>query len=178
MAMLPGWGMTEGEARKGTAAIEHVYLVVMRRYGGNVRSVGVQNCRRISGSSTWSQHAWGNAVDLTTDTMAQMDGVVRWLRANQDRYVYQILWRVANHFNHAHVDGQPYKSGTPPCAGGDSEQYDPDRLRVLKPLPSVQGVISGETWAPVLGETSKAVRRARNIITAQAERVESIRRRG
>jgi hypothetical protein len=52
-----------------TKAIERVIRVLMRTPAAAfVDHAGVYNCRRISGSTVWSQHAWGNAVDLFPKT--------------------------------------------------------------------------------------------------------------
>ena len=102
-------------------------------------------CKQISGSSSWSQHSWGNADDLfptPNDTQKK-------LRAIADAVVYQAKHRtVANRGRkldvaevidhdarriwtpsegwhayggttgaHVHVSGSPLKSGRPPCAG-------------------------------------------------------------
>lgn len=48
-----------------TAAIARVNRVLARsKAARNIASGGVFNCRVISGTSTYSQHAYGNAVDL------------------------------------------------------------------------------------------------------------------
>lgn len=48
-----------------TAPCERVCRVMQRaRIARSIASGGVFSCRKISGSNTWSQHAWGNAVDL------------------------------------------------------------------------------------------------------------------
>jgi hypothetical protein len=48
-----------------TKAIERVIRVLMRTPAAPfISHAGVYNCRRIAGSTAWSQHAWGNAVDL------------------------------------------------------------------------------------------------------------------
>lgn len=89
---------------------------------------GVTNCRRIANSSTWSQHAWGNALDLysvafgySTDPRHQrfLDEVAAWVRTYFDELSARtLLWRVRDHFNHIHLDGWPKGYSTPPCAGG------------------------------------------------------------
>jgi hypothetical protein len=48
-----------------TKAIARVIRVLARTPAAAfVDHAGVYNCRRIAGSTAWSQHAWGNAVDL------------------------------------------------------------------------------------------------------------------
>lgn len=91
--------------------------------------MGVRNCRKISGSTVWSQHAWANAWDITSPYwpksrynplhMKYMDRIVDWLNANKQRLGIRIvLWRTVNHWNHAHVETYPRGIRTPPCAGG------------------------------------------------------------
>lgn len=52
-AFLAGWQSLEGEASSGD--------------GAGLVSLGTFNCRRIAGSDSWSQHAFGNAVDIGAD---------------------------------------------------------------------------------------------------------------
>lgn len=48
-----------------TREVARIIRVLMRTPAAAfVHHAGVYNCRTIAGSSTWSQHAWGNAVDL------------------------------------------------------------------------------------------------------------------
>lgn len=50
---LAGWGRLEAEA--------------VGSGGGGLISIGTFACRKIAGSDTWSQHAFGNAVDVAAD---------------------------------------------------------------------------------------------------------------
>lgn len=82
-----------------------------------VISMGIYNYRHIDGSSSWSQHAWGNAVDFiirgkdgSIDHRA-MDVMTEALR--HKGYVSQVLWRCSGHYDHAHISGDPLKTGTP-----------------------------------------------------------------
>jgi Extensin-like protein C-terminus len=78
---------------------------------------GCYNCRRISGSSSWSQHAWADAIDVHAPSMAYGDQVYRWLMSNRGKFkLTRVLWRVPNHYDHLHIDFDPDRSGTPPCA--------------------------------------------------------------
>ncbi len=52
-AFLADWQSLEEEASSGD--------------GAGMVSLGTFNCRRIAGSDTWSQHAFGNAVDIGAD---------------------------------------------------------------------------------------------------------------
>lgn len=48
-----------------TRAVARIVRVLQRTPAAAfIDHAGVYSCRRISGSSTWSQHAWSNAVDL------------------------------------------------------------------------------------------------------------------
>jgi hypothetical protein len=48
-----------------TDAVERICRVLQRtKRAAIIASAGVYNCRKISGSNSWSQQAWGNAVDL------------------------------------------------------------------------------------------------------------------
>jgi hypothetical protein len=99
-----------------TPAVKNLIKPLWDEYP-QLASWGVFNCRRISGSSSWSQHAWADAIDLHAPTMAYGDQVNRWLNANKGRFnLTRVLWRVAGHYDHLHVDFDPDRSGTPPCA--------------------------------------------------------------
>jgi hypothetical protein len=80
-------------------------------------SWGIYNCRRIAGSSSFSEHAWADAIDLHAPSMAYGDQVYRWCMTNKGRFdITRVLWRQASHYDHLHVDFDPDHSGTPPCA--------------------------------------------------------------
>jgi hypothetical protein len=80
-------------------------------------SWGVFNCRHIAGSSSWSEHSWADAIDLHAPSMVYGDQVYRWCMSNKGRFdITRVLWRVASHYDHLHVDFDPDHSGTPPCA--------------------------------------------------------------
>lgn len=89
---------------------------------------GRWNCRPISGSSTWSQHAWGAALDIhhvdygysaSAVHQAWLDKVNGFLVANLDRLSIRTrLWRVKDHYDHIHIDFWPRGYGRPPCDGG------------------------------------------------------------
>lgn len=104
----------------GTPRIDRLHHFLWERFP-DLESWGICNCRRISGSSTWSQHAWCNAEDLHRvaggSVKKGLDPVYRWLQANQRRFhIAHILWQVPDHYDHIHVDMAPNESGTPPCA--------------------------------------------------------------
>lgn len=75
----------------------------------------VFNCRRIAGTSSWSQHAFANAVDIFGQERV-LDEVARYARSRSD--VRTVLWQVRDHYDHVHVDFHPKGTNTPPCAGG------------------------------------------------------------
>lgn len=87
-----------------------------------VSSLGIYNCRKIAGSSTWSQHSWGNALDIGVKDKATGDKVVKFLHRqlrHTEQYRFNIehcLWWVENHYDHVHIDFSPNYTGTPPCA--------------------------------------------------------------
>ena len=82
---------------------------------------GIYNCRRIDGSSLWSQHAWRNGLDwhlnkagTGTIDMNAMDKLIARLKARG--VAAELLWRVTDHYGHAHGTGPPKRFGTPACA--------------------------------------------------------------
>lgn len=106
-----------------------------------IRSGGVFNCRKISGTNVWSQHAWGNALDLFPTESRFNDEIARAAVtqatkrtvANRGRKLE--LSNVIDHLNsriwtpgtgwhdysgsvgpHVHVQAAPIKTGTPACA--------------------------------------------------------------
>jgi len=117
---------------------------------------GQWNCRKIGTSSTWSQHSWGNALDLTNvnygystdpENQAYLDTVVDFLRVNEEKLsLRMILWRgkslftgnkVSGHQDHIHVDFWPKGYSTPPCAKGSLRfRYESGRVVVGDPGPA------------------------------------------
>jgi len=100
---------------------------------------GEWNCRKISGSSTWSQHSWGNALDLyhvgwkyevSARNKAFLDPIHQWLKTyRHELSIRTLLWQTRDHFNHIHVDGWPKGYGNPPCNGGSLRmQYNDGRV--------------------------------------------------
>jgi hypothetical protein len=101
-----------------TPSIARLQAEVFARFPGTTNA-GVFNCRKIAGSKTWSQHAWGNALDIKVPNLATGDAVFGWLQINKSRLgLGRILWRVKDHFDHLHVEGLETGGGEPPCAGG------------------------------------------------------------
>jgi hypothetical protein len=106
-----------------TPAIAALNADIFRRFPGT-RSMGIQNCRKQTGNANqWSQHAWGNALDIGVPSLTTGDRVAAYLRANAGRLrITNVLWRVADHYDHVHVEGVPLQTGIPPCAGGPTGQ--------------------------------------------------------
>ena len=117
------------------------FVRVMQRSNAEplIEHGGVYNCRTVAGSSTYSQHAWGNAIDLfakqSKDLLAIADNAVlqatKRTKANRGRKlpVHRIIvqdktWvKGAGWFGyggvyhtHVHVDFEPNRYGVPPCA--------------------------------------------------------------
>lgn len=81
--------------------------------------LGYYNRRKIAGTQTWSQHAWGNAQDLAGPTQ-YLDLVAVWLSTHKTRLkIRTLLWRVPDHYDHIHVDFTPKQTGTPPYPSED-----------------------------------------------------------
>lgn len=125
-----------------TKPLERVVRVLQRCINAKmVERAGVYNCRKIAGSTTWSQHAWGNAVDLFpteskyNDEIANM--VVRQATKktvpNRGRplavaqvidHLSSRIWTPATGWGpyggtvgpHVHVTASPMCLGVPACA--------------------------------------------------------------
>lgn len=131
-----------------------------------VASLGIYNRRKIAGSSTWSQHSWGNAIDITSpswmekpslyappsaesdpryaDHFAYLDRVAAFLRNTEELAARNVLWRRYMHRNHIHVDFYPRMTGTPPILGPIEE--DEDKMQKGDKGPRV-GVVQGQLIA-------------------------------
>jgi hypothetical protein len=87
-------------------------------------SLGVFNCRRIAGSSSWSQHAFGDALDIASPSSVKsgrpddyLDAIVEFVhKVIPDQDGGRVIYRDSAHQNHAHCDWPPDRGGTPPCA--------------------------------------------------------------
>ena len=134
----------------GTSATKRIERVLQRAKVGSGKTrliayAGRFVCKQISGSTSWSQHSWGNADDLfpTPDnTQAKLRSIadsVVWQAthktvANRGRKLdvaevidhdARRIWTPAEGWHsyggttgaHIHVSGAPLKTGTPPCAG-------------------------------------------------------------
>lgn len=78
---------------------------------------GVTNCRKIADTNVWSQHAWSNALDITSsEGVLTLDRVARLLTANKERLAIRVLlWWRKDHYTHIHVDFWPKGYSDPPC---------------------------------------------------------------
>lgn len=115
--------MTTGEVARIRTAIERAFaddFTARRMWSG-----GVYNRRKIAGSQTWSQHAWGNAWDVMVADLATGDRLRAWLRQNRLWLpVGTVLWRVPAHYDHLHIEGKPKRRGVPPVIGEDDENME------------------------------------------------------
>jgi hypothetical protein len=124
------------------------FIRVMRRSRRRklIEHGGVFNCRKVAGTNVWSQHAWGNAVDLFVVAagtehelenlqMVAYNAVLQGTKrtaANLGKpcKVHTVIY--ANHVweratgwkqydgefhHHVHVDFDPHREGVPPCVG-------------------------------------------------------------
>lgn len=106
-----------------TTAIERIRTAVVKEYP-LVASLGIYNRRYKRRRKEWSQHAWGNAWDITypssmdkTEGRAYLDRVFTFLvasRATKALPIHYIIWRAKDHYDHIHVVGEPKRTGTPP----------------------------------------------------------------
>lgn len=118
----------------GSSAIKTIHVAYFKRFPDD-ESWGVFNCRPIAGSSSWSQHAWGNAEDFSDGGVASEEAEA-WFFANRTKLPIAELigrrkiwskarategWRSLSssanqHLDHWHVSGDELQTGTPPCA--------------------------------------------------------------
>ena len=117
------FGVTGEEEEVMTPNLEVVVDYVRAEYD---LAVGITNCRKISGSSTWSQHSWSNAADIYVTDKALGDRIVADLYDKFGEHVRYMLWWRKNHYNHIHVDMWPYGYSVPPCAGGRMQVKNKD----------------------------------------------------
>lgn len=122
----PTVGGNVGSAAPGamTPGLSRIVAAVRREFP----KVTVQTfaCRKIAGSSSWSQHAYANAADIFLPNWPEsLDPVHAFLKRNESQlggYCELIFRQTAGgspHLNHIHVSAKPCRSGTPPCAGGN-----------------------------------------------------------
>ncbi len=112
-------------------------------------NVGV--CRKIKHSESYSQHSWGNALDIygTAEHLARAHS---FLLANRDALSINTLCYngeggcTTDHKDHIHADFWPKGLNVPPCAGGQSTYQAKD------------GTITGEAPAKNPRGASRLVR--------------------
>lgn len=86
---------------------------------------GVYNRRPIAGTTTWSQHSWGNALDIvqagrgygdsTPAHQLYLDEVFAFLYEHKfELSIRTLLWRKKGHWDHCHADFWAKGSGVPP----------------------------------------------------------------
>ena len=119
-----------------TPNLRIVYDYIKAKYG---LSIGVTNCRKISGSQTYSQHSWSNAGDIYTTSHSLQDAIRNdlWDTFGSDVIRHTLTWRYnAAHWNHVHVDLWPKGWLTPPCvAGGVNKIKFRDGTVQIAPFP-------------------------------------------
>jgi hypothetical protein len=130
-----------------TDQIERVVRVLQRaKIRHSINYASVYACRKIADSSSWSQHSWGNAVDLFPRGDIDSHDAVRRAIANfvvknttqkttanlgRKLAVSEVIdhsgrriWTPEKGWHeyfgttgdHVHVSGAPLRTGTPPCA--------------------------------------------------------------
>lgn len=106
---------------EGTHAIDIIVGSTLHRFP-NLHLLGIYACRYILGTTTLSQHAYGNAADWS-GSVALMDNVAHWQYQMTKRGwlpMSQLLYRghdwfsggsVYDHYSHLHDSGKPMLSG-------------------------------------------------------------------
>jgi hypothetical protein len=139
--------------------------------------IQITNCRKIAGSSSWSQHSWSNAADIfvNLNTGNQLAGQ---LRERFGPWIKALLWQVPDHYDHIHVDMWPTGIGTPPCAGGtlqvryrdgstggkftnDITPIGDDEMSLVARLMVVEA--GAKTWLPTQADIDYWMLRADNL---------------
>lgn len=130
-----------------TPPIQRLRAEVFDRFPRAI-DLGAFVCRKINPArNVWSQHAWGNALDIgvplvdhgprrgwdgrdRTDTdlpgydVTLGDEIAAWVRTHRGRLgTGRMIWRAPLHWDHLHVEGAHTFGGTPPCAGGPPITY-------------------------------------------------------
>ena len=132
--------------------------------------IGVYNCRPKRRSSSWSEHAWGNAADIHVTSKAQGDEIYRWLITNKTRLsLATICWRdhggcnAADHQTHIHVAGAPKHPGqTPPCADKKAG-FDMNTIKSMQRGMKAAGFYTGNIdglWGPLSEKAFSAMAQA------------------
>lgn len=170
----PALGCSSGPS-VGAVALESA--VIERWAARGVHSLGIFNCRRIAGTSSWSLHAEGRAVDLGVPSADMAAGyeVLAALQGAGDGLLQRIMWdrRIYDaqtpqgraitaghlHTDHLHVElSWPGARGEVSIALPDDtdneDEMTPDQVRVIVESELNKGTANGQaSWAG----TSKAV---------------------
>ena len=108
----------------GTDAIDKIYAWLNENFKGRWENWGICVCKHIQGSSSWSQHAYCNALDIGGST-ANLDAIAKAATAaakNGKIPCDQVIWKgwehvhggnVYDHYDHVHFTGAPERSGYP-----------------------------------------------------------------
>ena len=118
-----------------TPAADQFEAVLQEKFPG-IR-FGRYNCRKISGSSTYSQHSWNNARDIypplsiryadsKEEYQAWLDEVDEFISSPANFEMLNlrlVLWRVKDHYNHIHADFWPHGEDTPMCDGAPTNTW-------------------------------------------------------
>lgn len=126
-----GGGVNHGWDGHGSPAALFYWAAVQSAWPG-LRFGGMYNRRFIKGTHTWSQHAYGNAIDEMVPSLSYGDQVYAWVRARSAQFhLAHLLWRVPDHFNHIHADFWPQGFGVPYGDGGVGVFDRPTSLHML-----------------------------------------------
>jgi hypothetical protein len=108
----------------GTDAIDKVVAWLNGNFKGRWENWGICVCKRIANSSSWSQHAYCNAIDIGGST-GNLDAIAKAATAaakNGKIPADQVIWKgwehvhggnVYDHYDHVHITGKPQRAGSP-----------------------------------------------------------------
>ena len=117
----------------GNDYVDRVYTAVFAKFK-TASNLGNCYCRRIEGSSSWSQHAFCNAQDFGAPSGTQfwptLNAIANYIVANAAQFGTETVivqdriwlrgegWRhySGQYHYHVHTDGYPNGVGTPDCA--------------------------------------------------------------
>jgi TP901 family phage tail tape measure protein len=118
---FPGGGGIAGGWGAAGSPHANFYRAAVQQAWPGLRFGGMYNRRFIAGTHTWSQHAYGNAVDEMTPSLPYGDQVRNWVAERSALFsIAHLLWRVPGHFNHVHADFWPQGTGIPGGGAGMS----------------------------------------------------------
>jgi hypothetical protein len=103
-----------------TPAASLIFGVIRQVYGSGFAMSQGPVVRHIAQSSSWSQHAYGNAIDIMVTGDLHHD-IAYFLDANRGALAVAHLLAdpyfpspLGDHYGHVHVDPYPQWGGTPP----------------------------------------------------------------